>query len=600
MAISFVGVTTSTSDSIAVPEGVQDGDLLLLEIYCYDSGPSFDSGTTWTLIDTRAPSGICRVSWYWRKAQNEPASYPITFINGYRGLIHLVALSAWRGVRTDIAPQFAVSGPYPDQSTYTHPALTTTVDGCEILWAIGGLPVYAWNFTWTPPSGATSRYQQRLAYGYGVLAAASMSQAVAGDTGTVTSTAPKASTIYAYTFALEPVPPPPSVNFSGVAAGAARATGLPAVERRLSSVTIGTARTSGIMTVTRLLGGTCTGAANTWGAPFNITLSGTANGQAATRGLLTVVRALTAQAAGSTEARGQVAISRLFSGTAAGAAWTTGDVHLIAGVLLSARGAGEAGVTGLLALPRFFTGLGAGRTALTGTPIVTRGLSGSGAGRAMTTGALVIVRILTGQANGAAQSTGALSVTRAFAGSAAGRAATSGAFGFIRVLGGTAVGTAFGSVPTPRWVFEGILEGLSTADAILFECFTGIAEGLGDATVAGVIAAEAVGAFAGDGLAVVLIPTESLVLSPAVQLEPGDLVWVVAPLAGLQGRTGLCRVLAVEHDPDRGEARYQVQLIEMSRVEDVQALNELGRPRVAINRTTSLARQLREAKRGQG
>lgn len=74
MAISFVGVTTSTSNTIAVPAGVQDGDLLLLEICSYSSIPSFNSGTTWTLIDTRAPSSLCRVSWYWRKAQNEPAS----------------------------------------------------------------------------------------------------------------------------------------------------------------------------------------------------------------------------------------------------------------------------------------------------------------------------------------------------------------------------------------------------------------------------------------------------------------------------------------------------------------------------------------------
>ena len=328
-------------------------------------------------------------------------------------------------------------------------------------------------------------------------------------------------------------------------------------------------------------------------------LTGLAMGMATSRAAVTVTRGVSAAGVGMATASGMIARLRQLAGAASGVAGSRGDVTVFALSSFAGTAIGTTLTSGAFIRPHALGGTAAGATHANATLLVIHTLSARGISVTVVTGVPVAQRRLSGTANGTAILSGDVGVTRAFSGGATGASAVRGLFLVVHGLRGTATGVAFASAVTTRWEIEGALEGLGSADATLFEFFTGVLEGLGITNVVGVIAAEAVGTAIGDGLAVVFMPTESLVLSADVRLEPGDLVWVVAPLAGLNGRSGLCRVLAVEHDADRGEARYQVQLIEMSRIEDVQALNELGRPRVAVNRTTSLARQLREAKRGQ-
>lgn len=154
------------------------------------------------------------------------------------------------------------------------------------------------------------------------------------------------------------------------------------------------------------------------------------------------------------------------------------------------------------------------------------------------------------------------------------------------------------TVATPRLEEYGVGYGFGEVTLSLSPRWEGVGEGFGEVVLVGTVtlgAAESVGI--GDGVWVVPLVSQGLVLTSDTRLEVGDLVWLVAPLAGLQGRTGLCRVLAVDYDPDRGERRYRVQVVELPTVEDMPALNELGRPRVAVDRVTNLARQLRESRR---
>jgi hypothetical protein len=98
-----------------------------------------------------------------------------------------------------------------------------------------------------------------------------------------------------------------------------------------------------------------------------------------------------------------------------------------------------------------------------------------------------------------------------------------------------------------------------------------------------------------------LVPTPTTlaagVLDALSTLEPGDMLPIIAPLAPGGGAVGLCRVLAIEEDRDRGEVQITVQFIGQLDPEDVDAFQDVGRVRVAIDRATNLGRIVRELRR---
>lgn len=115
------------------------------------------------------------------------------------------------------------------------------------------------------------------------------------------------------------------------------------------------------------------------------------------------------------------------------------------------------------------------------------------------------------------------------------------------------------------------------------------------ANLPGILAVPASGHLATSGWALVLLPPVAQMLDEQVlfTLHPGDLFWLIAPLAGVGGKTGLARVLAVRWQ--EGELpTVRVQLIPLPTAADAPALNEVPRPRMAVERTTNLARLLRK------
>ena len=559
MAISFVNVSVAggsnvTSITVAVPSGVQNGDFLFAQIsVAFDRTVSAPSG--WTQLDVRihhsrtANNG--RTYLYYRNASSEPANYTWTISGGttyVRGVI-----AAYRGVdqSSPIDGWSGQNSTFSNNATVTFPDVSVNGGGRWALRVIGGYGNQNWSFG----SGLTQRWNGIQL----VVRTAGADQQVSGSsTGTATGSFSGSGTTYGaayWTIALKPAT---------------------AATEQLSGRAIGTSAASGSVSVSRLLSGAAAGSGHMAAAPSVARLlAGQVRGEGALVGNLDYTRALSSTAIGSSGLQGAVTVERLLAGAAIGE-----GAMIVALLPESANLAGTAVGSGLLQ----------------GALVVERLLAGTALGSSSLTGTLSVERLLTGTALSESEASGAVIVTRALAGSAAGEGTLSGAPLVVRILAGAAVGEGvlLHFVPPP---IAGLGIGLGEAVAIQAVTAVGVGVGLGEAVVPGVLAVEAAGLGLGDGLALVELPAQAMVLTTQVRLEPGDLVWLVAPLAGLQGRTGLCRVLAVEHDPDRGERRYRVQLVPLAEAGDMLATNELWRPPVAIDRATSLARLLRERRR---
>lgn len=528
MPISFVGATTAVSTSIpssttlSTPAGVQAGDLLLAEIVLLND-QSVNTPSGWTLLHRgNFPSPNGEVAWFWRVAtESEPSSHQFTFTGGSS---YAAALSAWRGVDTSAAPPYAVSSEIVGSGTLTHPAMTTTRDGCWILWAVGA--AVSLGADWSPPSGTTLRFHRRTS-SYALAGGATSEQASAGNTGTATSTLPNVGSstrAYAYTIALQP-PDTPKIRPAPVPF--TLTVGSPHVARPVLG---NAAPTLGLVAATPHL---------------------------ARPALVDSAPALALSVPVPAVAR---------------PALVDGAPALLLAVPPPAL------TTEIIVRPQPVVLALVVPAPHVARPILAEAVQAPD----LTVGIPHLARpILAGSAPALAFSVPSPAVIAPVV---------------IRVDPSGLVLAL--TVATPRLEEYGVGYGFGEVTLSLSPRWEGVGEGFGEVVILGTVTlgrAEGVGI--GDGVWVTHQPAEGYVLTSEVRLEVGDLVWLVAPLAGLQGRTGLCRVLAVDHDPDTGQRRYQVQLIPLPTVEDMPAANELGRPRVAIDRSTNLVRQLREARR---
>lgn len=142
-----------TNFPVQVPAGVQNGDLLIAEVHMSAAGTS-SAPAGWTPLATRS-----LMTWWWRIASGEPASYNFTSSAtqfGWGG-----SMASWRSsaatpidvTSTHHVDTFGAEVPV----TITLPTITSTVAGVEILYCGRRGAVAAVNTGWTFPGGFTSR-----------------------------------------------------------------------------------------------------------------------------------------------------------------------------------------------------------------------------------------------------------------------------------------------------------------------------------------------------------------------------------------------------------------------------------------------------------
>lgn len=151
---TFVGVSqtdtsssNSTSLTLNVPSGVQNGDLLIATVFGGGGNVNDWIQTSWTWaveqVNNNPNLGIA-----YRTASSEPASYSFTTTTGRRlgGMI-----MAFRGAAWDVTGTLATD-------TYTASSITVS-EANSILIGVWG--VNANSLTWTAPSGMTevSKYE---------------------------------------------------------------------------------------------------------------------------------------------------------------------------------------------------------------------------------------------------------------------------------------------------------------------------------------------------------------------------------------------------------------------------------------------------------
>ncbi|MCX2728563.1 hypothetical protein OO015_13820 (plasmid) [Thermomicrobium sp. 4228-Ro] len=533
------------------------GDYLVL-VAERDAAATATPPAGFTLLASGAVSSTLTIDIWGRvAATNEPENVTVTFpaSTSVTASLHVFrGFSVVRGVQGTGASSAA---------SITLPALTVSDPTVIDLRIVGQSSTYRP----TLPSGFN---QTLYSYAIGATPHVVFHRVLVSATTTGTATVTYGSNtldLYGFTVVLASVSA--GVNLAGAAAGTATASGQLSVTRGLAGVGIGAAAARA--NILRVVG-----------------LVGRAEGTALAWAQLVRDVLLAGRAGGAALASGVIGVERQLAGTALGSGWAHADLSVLLQILLSGRASGSALAGGAL--------------------LVERWLSASGAGGSATVGALLVERLLSGRAAGEGRVRAAILVPVLLAGRAAGAGAARGSIAAPVILLGRAVGVGRAWAPpaldlamtvthlrtvwalTRRWAaVEGETVTGGTVGTVVFP-----AELLVDPVGTGTVVVARVGLRP-------IVPTTAEfavgVESALAALEPGDVVPVVLPLAPGGGAVGLCRVLAIDEDPDRGEVRLQVQFIGQLEAEDVAAFQDVGRPRVATDRATNLGRTVRELRR---
>jgi hypothetical protein len=386
------------------------------------------------------------------------------------------------------------------------------------------------------------------------------------STGTVTISYSNTVNVRGYTIVLAPSAP---VQFTASAVGAG-----------FASAQLG---------IDRALGGSVRGeSALLASLERTATLDARAIGSSILSGALQRDVFLETIAIGASSSTGMLAIARELAATAVGSGHARGDLSTILAVLLAARALGATGtIAGLL---------------------VERPLVATAIGSGSATSALDVVRALSASAIGETTGRGSLVVARALAARALGSSVVETRLAVLVRLAGHAVGSTLVLAPTALDL--SMSETHARATFVLMRPWGAID---GESETSGIVGDRffvpelVIDATGSAGFAVARLALRSLVPTPTAfatgvldalaALEPGDVLPLIAPLAPGGGAVGLCRVLAVEGDPERGEVQLTVQFIGQLDREDVDAFQDVGRVRVAVDRATNLGRIVREMRR---
>ncbi len=221
-AITFRAASTANSGSacsptnavINVPAGVQNGDVMIANIYSGTSG-TWTTPTGWTLIDNLndATNGL-NVYTYYRVVSSEPASY--TWTNSYgSGLCWSAGVVAYSGVNNSTPIDVHTIAGQATSTTHATTALTTTVANDMVLLFYNGYSSGCLGDTWTTPTGTSSRASTNNASCRST-AMFDIAQASIGTTGSFTSTVSETATAGVVTIALRTQPLAPTMsNTSG-------------------------------------------------------------------------------------------------------------------------------------------------------------------------------------------------------------------------------------------------------------------------------------------------------------------------------------------------------------------------------------------------
>jgi hypothetical protein len=386
------------------------------------------------------------------------------------------------------------------------------------------------------------------------------------ETGTVTVTYSSSVDVRGYTIVLAPSEP---IELAASAAGAGLTTAQLGIDREF----VGSARGESALLAS---------------LERTATLDARAVGSSTVAGALRRDVLLETTAIGASSTAGMLAVTRELSGTAVGASLARGDISLILAVLLAARALGSTqAVAGLL---------------------VERLLDGGAIGAGYATGSLDVLRALSANAIGSTNGHGQVAVARGLSARAVGSSVVDVRLAVLVRLTGRGVGSTLVLAPTALDL--SMSETHARATFVLMRPWAQVdgesetAGLVGDAFFVPELVIDATGTagFAVARLALrPLVPTPTAfatgVLDALAALEPGDVLPLVAPLAPGGGAVGLCRVLAVEGDPDSGAVEITVQFIGQLDREDVEAFQDVGRVRVAVDRATNLGRIVREMRR---
>jgi hypothetical protein len=546
--------TTVTSLWLSAGFATTEDYLVLAAVHNSTSTPTAPSG--FSLIAQDAFGTNLRLSVWGKPATNsEPATYTLSFSSATQVDVFL---AMFRKVSRVLASDTVVGS---NVTSITLPSVSYSANIAIDLRIVGmsttftpsspsGFFVIVWTYTLgsRPIMGAFRTLQNQ------------------SETGTTTITFPNALNVRGYTIVLAP-------SEAVELAASAQGTGLATAELGIDRELVGTARGESALLAS---------------LERVATLDARAVGSSTFVGALRREVLLETSAIGASSGSGMLAVARELSGTAVGSSFARGDISLILAVLLAARAFGSTqAVAGLL---------------------VERPLAARAIGSALANGALDVVRVLAANAIGSTNGHGSLSVGRALAARALGSSMVDARLAVLVRLAGRGVGSTFVLAPTALDL--SMTETHARAAWILMRPWAAIdgesetAGLVGDAFFVPELLLDVTGSagFAVARLALrPLVPTPTAlaagVLDALSALEPGDVLPIVAPLAPGGGAVGLCRVLAIEEDRDRGEVQITVQFIEQLDREDVDAFQDVGRVRVAIDRATNLGRIVREMRR---
>lgn len=135
---------------IAVPAGVQDGDVMILFIYANQANDTIVDHVAWTLVRTFLPvdTFTCTTKVYYRIADSEPANYTWDLSDGTTRCT--VAIIAFIDVDNN-SPINVEDGQINDLSGNEAPSIDPTVPDTMLLF--GSIMDVADSFTYTPPAG---------------------------------------------------------------------------------------------------------------------------------------------------------------------------------------------------------------------------------------------------------------------------------------------------------------------------------------------------------------------------------------------------------------------------------------------------------------
>ena len=219
MAITYVGIEThhddscASSESVNVPSGVQDDDLLILYIQSYNvTTQAFTEPAAFTDIDefTETTSTDKELYVGYRVASSEPASYSVSFAQ--TGIDVVIALVAYRGVdtTTPFATTYVKGSHYVQSSSgtvgsYAPAAIAAEADDWVV---VNETTSHINNYTTSAgPSGYTLRYGDTDGGTFGngfVLADKAITTGTTETPGNWGSSASTSTQYQGFTFALNP------------------------------------------------------------------------------------------------------------------------------------------------------------------------------------------------------------------------------------------------------------------------------------------------------------------------------------------------------------------------------------------------------------